>query len=451
MIRNGVILPPISLSGDVYALLGISPGASGYDLGLACKNAKINPYARYKPVRMASPTASVPGSPGYNPEWWKGRDNNCGLRSPVQGTGSDKDWMRCASEEAKFVYEPPQGKGAVAALDSPYRLSDFNGYNHFALCPVTIEFDNEFELSNVESLFDCTLWLSESDTSWDESMLSLSDMGADSVTDFGDMFFTIAIRNATSGKVMFFQSYYNIRDSKNEDCSRIRVSLQCTTISSSSALDSGYSNLGYSVNVGETMQIYAFLGTKLIEATDMAEQPFKGECMRSISPSRWSSLYFKDRPYSEVVVTSARRNIHMDAIFSNVSMSITTQNGRGVLQVSSVTFGLKYAQSQYVQCRIYATIVNDTSDYLIEGDNIIADDGTVNVRTSTTGAVQVHNIQGAALPFLWTNEEIINNNYGNRFKITLQLRAISSDIGINGVLSATAILNPSTGNWSVTL
>lgn len=53
---NGKITAPINLAGDVYATLGIGPTSDGYELGYACANThgKINPWARYKPVRYES-------------------------------------------------------------------------------------------------------------------------------------------------------------------------------------------------------------------------------------------------------------------------------------------------------------------------------------------------------------------------------------------------------------
>ena len=50
---NGKITAPINLDGDVFATLGIGSVGGDYDLGYACANThgKINPWARYKPVR----------------------------------------------------------------------------------------------------------------------------------------------------------------------------------------------------------------------------------------------------------------------------------------------------------------------------------------------------------------------------------------------------------------
>ena len=53
---NGKITAPINLDADVFATLGIGSVGGDYDLGYACANThgKINPWARYKPVRYES-------------------------------------------------------------------------------------------------------------------------------------------------------------------------------------------------------------------------------------------------------------------------------------------------------------------------------------------------------------------------------------------------------------
>lgn len=79
---NGKITAPINLAGDVYATLGIGSVNGAYDLGYACANThgKINPWARYKPVRYESL------APGANEKWWQGWDGNCGVK-PFQMAG----------------------------------------------------------------------------------------------------------------------------------------------------------------------------------------------------------------------------------------------------------------------------------------------------------------------------------------------------------------------------
>ena len=76
---NGKITAPINLAGDVYATLGIGPTSDGYELGYACANThgKINPWARYKPVRYESL------APGPNEKWWQGWDGNIQHRQVV--------------------------------------------------------------------------------------------------------------------------------------------------------------------------------------------------------------------------------------------------------------------------------------------------------------------------------------------------------------------------------
>ena len=68
---NGKITAPVGIDADIAPVLGVG----SYDLGYLCSNAhgKINPWARYKPVRYESL------APGENEKWWQGWDGNCGI------------------------------------------------------------------------------------------------------------------------------------------------------------------------------------------------------------------------------------------------------------------------------------------------------------------------------------------------------------------------------------
>jgi hypothetical protein len=122
---NGKITAPINLAGDVYATLGIGPTSDGYELGYACANThgKINPWARYKPVRYESL------APGPNEKWWQGWDGNCGVK-PFQMAGYWDAPKHADGSMNGWEYTPPTGG------KFPSRLTDFNGYNHRASAPI---------------------------------------------------------------------------------------------------------------------------------------------------------------------------------------------------------------------------------------------------------------------------------------------------------------------------
>lgn len=122
---NGKITAPINLAGDVYATLGIGSVNGAYDLGYACANThrKINPWARYKPVRYESL------APGENEKWWQGWDGNCGIMPKrISGYQDSVNWANGSMNG--WEYTPPTGG------KFPFRLTDFNGYNHKARAPI---------------------------------------------------------------------------------------------------------------------------------------------------------------------------------------------------------------------------------------------------------------------------------------------------------------------------
>lgn len=123
---NGKITAPINLDADVFATLGIGSVNGAYDLGYACANThgKINPWARYKPVRYESL------APGANEKWWQGWDGNCGVK-PFQMAGYWDAPKHADGSMNGWEYTPPTGG------KFPFRLTDFNGYNHRASAPIS--------------------------------------------------------------------------------------------------------------------------------------------------------------------------------------------------------------------------------------------------------------------------------------------------------------------------
>ena len=103
-----------------------------YDLGSLCTSAKINKWARCKPI----------GYPSFNPltdEQRKGsaEANGKGIYYGIEV--KVKDWESPLDNitlfgnlekvhDVEFVYHPPQG----IAFNEPFRLRDFDGYSHLA-------------------------------------------------------------------------------------------------------------------------------------------------------------------------------------------------------------------------------------------------------------------------------------------------------------------------------
>ena len=134
--NNGLITAPVSIH-DVQQALGISGGG---DLATLCKSDRINIWAKYKPVDNTS--IHYMGQLNLTTKQWKsdatwfhgkGQNWRFGL-SPwsVSGSGSTTLAQLIAKYNAiddmnGWVYHAPTGGST-----SPYRLTDFNEYNHNA-------------------------------------------------------------------------------------------------------------------------------------------------------------------------------------------------------------------------------------------------------------------------------------------------------------------------------
>ena len=137
---KGKITAPVEIQ-DPYAALGVGRPSGGYDLGSLIEqhHDRINRWARYKPVCHTDIFASVPGNKHY-PGWWKAAytsqteehaDGNCGLMPRTTGGGGARlDFIRRAVTDRGWDYLYPKGGASEA-----YRLSDWAGYDHEALCP----------------------------------------------------------------------------------------------------------------------------------------------------------------------------------------------------------------------------------------------------------------------------------------------------------------------------
>jgi hypothetical protein len=180
---NGKITAPINLDGDVYATLGIGSVNGAYDLGYACANThgKINPWARYKPVRYESL------APGENEKWWQGWDGNCGVKPKRISSYTDAENYADGSMNG-WEYTPPTGG------KFPFRLTDFNGYNHRAqapinkfMCPTTAS--NQFNSSS----FTCSAAIVLPSEGHDTDYLNMGDF-----SEIAECYFGVYVKHKTS-------------------------------------------------------------------------------------------------------------------------------------------------------------------------------------------------------------------------------------------------------------
>lgn len=125
--NNGEITAPVSIY-DVQRALGNSSS----DLGTLCRASQINKWARYKPVVYAGfPIRFQSGITAF--------ENKTGLSV---GTMIDAPTNIAAYSDIEIGYDRPTG-----GMASPYRLTDFVKYNHYAQKPAEIYWRNtDFKL-----------------------------------------------------------------------------------------------------------------------------------------------------------------------------------------------------------------------------------------------------------------------------------------------------------------
>lgn len=142
---------------------------------------KINPWARYKPVRYESL------APGANEKWWQGWDGNCGVK-PFQMAGYWDAPKHADGSMNGWEYTPPTGG------KFPFRLTDFNGYNHRASAPIS-RFScpdtatNQFTSSN----FVCSAAIMMPSEGHDTDYLNMSDFA-----EIAECYFGVYVKHKTS-------------------------------------------------------------------------------------------------------------------------------------------------------------------------------------------------------------------------------------------------------------
>ena len=125
---NGKITSANVSINDVQRALG----ASENDLGLLCKRANVNMWARYKPETAVTGLTTY----GVQPITLQQRSlNGYGIEARInQGYGSISTLvtaLRNGTAATPFTYKKPYGTSA-----SPYRLTDFADYWHAAPVPI---------------------------------------------------------------------------------------------------------------------------------------------------------------------------------------------------------------------------------------------------------------------------------------------------------------------------
>ena len=131
--NNGLIYYPVGV-GEVCNVLRTNHA----DVGWVCsRGTLINKWAKYKPVILPNVIDStvINGVQQLNTStkqwlstatWWRGTDGKCGLNATVY----NREYDLTQGFESDWGYNPPTG-----GMAAPYRLIDFNYYNHKAQMP----------------------------------------------------------------------------------------------------------------------------------------------------------------------------------------------------------------------------------------------------------------------------------------------------------------------------
>lgn len=161
MNNNGSIFAPISIY-DVQRVLG-NPSP---DLGTLCRDSHINLWARYKPVQY----------PGF-PVRFQSSDAAFNAKTGLNvGTMIDLPSQVAAWSDLSIGYDRPLG-----TLNSPYRLTDFVRYNHYAQKPCEIIWRTSFK---EDTGFGCAVSIYDRSSSEETEYISFTDL-MNEITGYG--------------------------------------------------------------------------------------------------------------------------------------------------------------------------------------------------------------------------------------------------------------------------
>lgn len=178
-IVEGTIVKPVSIE-DVKKVLGVTEN----DLGKLCKSDKINMWCRYKPVSYPSYSET---------NRWK-----LGVGIYIGDFSATPEDIALADVSAyKWFYSRPTGDKS-----SPYRLTDFMGYNPNCRCPLTFSMPKDIvygDLSNGVSI--------NVDEDISSANVTLNDIFL--IEEYGDFRLSLAILDDNVVKCWFFSPQVN--------------------------------------------------------------------------------------------------------------------------------------------------------------------------------------------------------------------------------------------------
>ena len=195
-IVEGTIVKPVSIE-DVKKVLGVTEN----DLGKLCKSDKINMWCRYKPVPYPSYSET---------KRWK-----LGVGIYIGDFSDTPEDIALADVGAyKWIYQRPTG-----AKSSPYRLTDFMGYNPDCRCPLTFSMPKDIvygDLSNGVSI--------NFDEDVSSANVTLNDIFL--IEEYGDFRLSLAILDDNVVKCWFFGPQLNGLDGNSTDTDYKNVTIR---------------------------------------------------------------------------------------------------------------------------------------------------------------------------------------------------------------------------------
>lgn len=119
---NGIITAPVRVAADVRNVLG----ETETDLSVLCTSDKINWASIFKPVHIANTLF-----PDRSGAWWRGTNGDCGITPKRLNIYTEVASVQTSDGKNGWTYTRPFG-GTL----SPYRIGDFDKYNHNAVFPI---------------------------------------------------------------------------------------------------------------------------------------------------------------------------------------------------------------------------------------------------------------------------------------------------------------------------
>lgn len=255
MIYNGIIKAPVTIN-DVKEALG----ETSNDLATLCKSGNINILSKYKPVRLAKvavddtlnsdkSTWTAKGDRG----WWLGDKN---LEYGAYSLSAYDTIYQIVSNGA-WKYNGP-----VGGLSSPYRLTDFAGYNiddadsEFFPLQVYIPERNMYTSSSFSVMF-----FTGSEPTHKDNVVTAEDIINMLSYQFGSgkVYPALYVVNETKGKSKYVSSSVPLKNEKawDNEITNVTIDLKNTLIGNDD--DIPITALGFKVDAGDVISVYALL------------------------------------------------------------------------------------------------------------------------------------------------------------------------------------------------